>query len=116
MELVLIPLALFLVCGAVQGVLAAKLKGAAARAFLGLLPLAGLAVLLYTIYGYVNATGWDGIAWFFYLMWAACALGGTLLGWLIGILARRRRKKRQKSGENSALEGQDSCNGPENSV
>ena len=95
MELVLIPLALFLVCGVVQGALAAKLKGEVSRAFLGLLPLAGLAVLLCTVHGYVNATGWDGIAWFFYLFWAACAFAGTLLGWLTGALVRRRRKKRE---------------------
>ena len=116
MELFLIPLALFLICGAVQGVLAAKRKGTAIRAFLGLLPLAGFAVLLCTVHGYVNAAGWDGIAWFFYFVWAACALGGTLLGWLVGTLVRRRRKKGQKSGGNSALEGPNSCNGPENSV
>lgn len=93
MELILIPLALFLVCGAVQGALAAKGKGS--RAVLGLLPMAGLAVLLYTIHGCVNATGWNGIAWLFYLFWAACAFAGTLLGWLTGTLVRRRRKKRE---------------------
>ena len=116
MELLLIPLGLFLVCGAVQGVLAARWKGAVSRAFLGLLPLAGFAVLLCTVHGYVNAAGWDGIAWFFFLLWALCAFVGTLLGWLTGALVRRRRKKWQKSGENSSLEGPDSCNGPENSV
>lgn len=97
MILVLIPLALFLVCGAVQGALAAHGKGTAARAFLGLLPLAGFAVLLYTILGYINATGWDGLAWFFYLFWAACAFAGTLLGWLTGTLVGRRRKKREST-------------------
>lgn len=97
MELILIPLALFLVCGAVQGALAAHGKGTAARAFLGLLPLAGFAAVVCTVLGYEDATGWDGIAWFFYLLWAACALAGTLLGWLTGALVSRRRKKREST-------------------
>ena len=97
MILVLMPLALFLVCGAVQGALAAHGKGEVSRAFLGLLPLAGFAVVVCTVLGYEDAAGWDQIAWFFYFFWAVGAFAGTLLGWLTGFLVRRRRKKRESA-------------------
>lgn len=110
-----IPLLLFLGCGAIQGFLAARLKGEIGRTSLGLLPLGCFVFLLITLWGYYKATGWDGLIWMLAILWAACACVGTALGWLTGHLIKRRRD-RDVPKKNSPLDPPGSCNAPKNSV
>lgn len=94
-------LLLFLVLPGVLFLAAELLIVARTRARAGCFVLfaAGLAALLWTLWGYTTATGWDTLGWAFLAAVALSALAGALLGGGVGLFLRRR--KRKKEGQNT---------------
>ncbi len=85
MLLVCVPLGLAAICGVTQGMLTVKLKGETLRAaLLGLIPAICTLVTFYALLRVLSGHGWNTMEWSVYLIWAAAALVGTLLGWLMG--------------------------------
>ena len=84
----LIPLLLVLACGAVQYLIAAKVKDGVARRLL-LVPLPVLGLCAGWILCQNPIRDLDVFGFHMDLAYVACALVGTFLGWLLGWAKRR---------------------------
>ena len=86
------PIPLFLVCAWLQWFLVSHIKDRVIRVLASsALPILTGGLTALCVYQMYSITGWDSLTWgLLYFPMAVGALGGTLLGWLLGWAKRRK--------------------------